>query len=321
MTHIAVLTSGGDAPGMNACIRAVTRAATDLGWSVSGVRFGYRGLTRGDLVLMDSRSVGGILHQGGTVLGTARYPEFDAVPVRNKALEVMAAHEVDALVVIGGNGTQHGSRALARMGGRVVGVASTIDNDVGGCDITIGVDTAQNVCLESLDRLRATAQSLGRVFLVEVMGRNSGFLAMTAALASGAEVVVVPEQPLELAELAERIQSHYRLKGFAIVVVAEGSALRAEPLADALRALPDFEPKVRVTVLGHVQRGGSPTAFDRILASSAGAAAVDELAAGRHGTLVGQHRGAIRALPIAEALELSPPSSTMLARLADALAR
>lgn len=318
--HVAVLTSGGDAPGMNAAIRAVVRTAADLGWKASGVQSGFEGLSSGDFVPLDSRTVGGILHQGGTVLGSARYPAFAEVAERERAVDHIRAAGVDALVAIGGNGTQHGALALSSMGVRVVGVASTIDNDLGGADITIGVDTALNVCLESLDRLRVTAQSLGRVFLVEVMGRNSGYLAIMAALASGAEAVVIPEEPLAIDTLAGEILDQYSAKGFAIVVVAEGAAMRAEEIARVLRARPGFGLKVRVTVLGHVQRGGAPTAFDRILASRLGSAAVNELAAGRAGVVACYLRGDVALIPFAEALTKSHPDIS-LGHLSEALAR
>src|SRR6185436_19462238 len=280
MKKIAVLTSGGDAPGMHAAIRAVTRAGLDQGWEVYGVRSGYAGLIGGELTRLQARDVGGIIQQAGTFLGSARCREFRTDEGKDKALSVLRREGIDGLVVIGGNGSQTGAHALSERGFPVVGVASTIDNDLYGSEITIGVDTALNIALEAIDRLKATASSHRRGFLVEVMGRDCGYLALMAAIAGGAEAVVIPEQELDLDELAEEIRSCYyqRKKAHALVVVAEGATYNAER---------------------HVQRGGAPGAFDRILATRLGAAAVDSLARGEHGVLRGLLRGEIAATPLA----------------------
>ena len=298
-----MLTSGGDAPGMNAAIRAVTRAGLDQGWEVYGVRSGYAGLIGGELTRLQARDVGGIIQQAGTFLGSARCPEFRTDEGKDKALSVLRREGIDGLVVIGGNGSQTGAHALADRGFPVVGIASTIDNDLYGSEITIGVDTALNIALEAIDRLKATASSHRRGFLVEVMGRDCGYLALMAAIAGGAEAVVIPEQELDLDELAEEIRSCYyqRKKAHALVVVAEGATYNAERLVQHFhehRERLGFD--LRATILGHVQRGGAPGAFDRILATRLGAAAVDSLARGEHGVLRGLLRGEIAATPLGE---------------------
>jgi 6-phosphofructokinase 1 len=287
--RIAVLTSGGDAPGMNAAIRAVVRTAVARGWSVLGVRNGYAGLMSGEFLPLGARNVGGILERGGTVLGSARAPEFAEEAGQTRALHKLRSRHVEALVVIGGNGSQCGAAALAARGLSVVGVASTIDNDLFGTDITIGVDTALNVALEAIDRLKVTGSSHGRGFVVETMGRDCGYLALMAGLAGGAEMIVIPEVPTGPDDVAEALRKAYeRGKAHAIVVVAEGAKHDGEALVQYFREHRDrfgFEP--RLTVLGHVQRGGTPTFADRLLATRLGAAAVSQLAHGQPGVLVG----------------------------------
>ena len=303
MKRIAVLTSGGDAPGMNAAIRAVVRAGLDQGWEVYGVRSGYAGLIAGDLKPLQARDVGGIIQQAGTFLGSARCPEFRTDEGKEKALNALAHAGVEGLVVIGGNGSQTGAHALSALGLPVVGIASTIDNDLYGSEITIGVDTALNIALEAIDRLKATASSHRRGFLVEVMGRDCGYLALMAGIAGGAEAVVIPERELDLDELAREISSCYyeRQKLHALVVVAEGATYNAAKLVQHFKEHRErlgFD--LRATILGHVQRGGTPGAFDRLLATRLGAAAVRTLASGQHGVLMGLLRGEITATPLAE---------------------
>ena len=303
MKKIAVLTSGGDAPGMNAAIRAVVRAGLDQGWEVHGVRSGYAGLIAGDLTRLQARDVGGIIQQAGTFLGSARCPEFRTDEGKEKALKALSQAGIDGLVVIGGNGSQTGAHALSALGFPVVGVASTIDNDLYGSEITIGVDTALNIALEAIDRLKATASSHRRGFLVEVMGRDCGYLALMAGIAGGAEAVVIPERELDLDELAREISSCYyeRKKLHALVVVAEGATYNAARLVQHFKEHRErlgFD--LRATILGHVQRGGAPGAFDRLLATRLGAAAVRTLASGGHGVLMGLIRGEIQATPLAE---------------------
>lgn len=323
MRRIAVLTSGGDAPGMNAAIRAVVRTGIAHGWEVLGVRRGYAGLVQGEMGPLSARDVGGILQLGGTVLGSARCPEFRTEGGRRRALDALAHHGVGALVVIGGNGSQAGAYELSRMGFPVVGVASTIDNDLVGSDVTIGFDTALNVALEAIDRLKTTASSHGRAFLVEVMGRDCGHLALLAGIAGGAEAVAIPEVETDPEALARELRAAYeRGKSHALVVVAEGAAYNAARLAEYFRANEKrlgFE--LRVTILGHVQRGGAPGAADRLLATRLGAAAVDALARGEAGVLVGWVRGAVATTPLEEVAGKLKPLDPALLALAQVLAR
>ena len=323
MKRIAVLTSGGDAPGMNAAIRAVVRTAVDKDWEVFGVNHGYAGLMGDDLRPMGPRDVGEIMQRGGTILGSARSAEFRTEAGRRKALDNLAARRIEALVVIGGNGTQTGSHALSQMGFPVVGVASTIDNDLFGSDITIGVDTALNIALETIDRLKITASSHHRGFLVEVMGRDCGYLALMSGIAGGAEAIVVPEFQTEPEDVAAVIRNSYdRGKPHAIVVVAEGAQYNGTRLAQYFSEHRDrlgFD--LRVTVLGYVQRGGAPTFADRMLGTRLGAAAVAQLACGRSGVLVGMCRGEITATPLAEVVSSKKPLDQGLLALAGILAK
>lgn len=302
MKRIAALTSGGDAPGMNAAIRAVVRSGLGRGWEVFGVERGYAGLMDGSFRPMGARDVGGIIQLAGTCLGSSRSAEFKKAEGREAAREQLARFDVDGLVVIGGNGTQTGAHELSKEGFPVVGIASTIDNDLHGADITLGSDTALNVALEAIDRLKVTASSHGRAFLVEVMGRDCGYLALRAGVAGGAEAIVIPEAEISPEAVAEEIRAAYeRGKPHALVVVAEGARYNAARLVEYLEQSDDllgFE--FRVTILGHVQRGGTPGAFDRILGTRMGFAAVDRLAAGEHGILVGLRGGRVQPTPLEE---------------------
>src|SRR5437762_8585414 len=257
---IAVLTSGGDAPGMNAAVRAVTRGALARGWAVFGVRNGYKGLLEGGLEPLAARNVGGIIQSGGTVLGSARCPEFVEPAGRAKALGHLRGRGLDALVVIGGNGSQSGSASLAREGFPVVGVPSTIDNDLYGNDVSIGCDTAINITLEAIDRLRTTASSHQRAFAVETMGRNCGYIALMAGIAGGAEVIALPESELKPEEVAERLRAAYkRGKTHALVVIAEGAKCGVHELMDYYgkhRKSIGFD--LRVTRPGPGARRGTP---------------------------------------------------------------
>ena len=308
---------------MNAAIRAVVRTAVARGWSVIGVKNGYAGLMGGEFIPLGARAVGGILERGGTVLGSARAPEFAEQAGQTRALHKLRTQNADALVVIGGNGSQAGAAALSARGLPVVGVASTIDNDLSGSDVTIGVDTALNVALEAIDRLKVTGSSHGRGFIVETMGRDCGYLALMAGLAGGAEMIVIPEVPTEPDEVAETLRKAYeRGKAHAIVVVAEGAQNDGEALVRYFREHHDrlgFEP--RLTVLGHVQRGGTPTFADRMLATRLGAAAVEQLANGKHGVLVGLVRDEIHTTPLAEVARTRKKLDTRLLELARVLAQ
>ena len=323
MKRIAVLTSGGDAPGMNAAIRAVTRCALDQGWEVFGVQHGYAGLIKGSFQPLDARSVGGILQQGGTFLGSARCPEFKTEDGRLQALYALRDHHIDGLVVIGGNGSQTGSYALSQLDFPVVGVASTIDNDLIGTDITIGVDTALNIALEAIDRLKVTASSHQRAFLVEVMGHHSGYLALMAGIAGGAEVVVIPEIETTPEQIAQELCDAYeRGKPHALAVVAEGVRYNAEALVAYFREHHErigFE--LRATTLGHVQRGGAPTAFDRVLATRLGAGAVAALVCGETSVLVGWSNNRIATTPLAEIVGVQKPIEPELFALSQVLAK
>ena len=323
MQRIAVLTSGGDAPGMNAAVRAVTRSGLAQGWEVFGVRNGYAGLIADQMDRLSPRNVGGIIQNGGTLLGSARCPAFQTVAGRALALSNLHHRGIEALVVIGGNGSQAGSQSLAAQGLAVVGVPSTIDNDLYGSDVTIGVDTAVNITLEAIDRLRTTGSSHQRAFLVETMGRDCGYIALMAGIAGGAEVIVIPEREVAPHEVAERLQAAYqRGKTHALVVVSEGAKNGTEAIVRHVKEHQDhigFE--LRVTQLGHVVRGGAPTAADRLLATRLGAAAVDELAQGRHGVLVGVKNGALVTTPLSEVIDRTKAPDLALLELARVLAQ
>ncbi len=289
MQRIAVLTSGGDAPGMNAAVRAVVRQGIVAGTQVYGVRNGYAGLLADAMSPLSARDVAGVLRRGGTFLGSARCDEFRERAARERALNNLRARGIEALIVIGGNGSQSGSFALSEMGFPVVGVASTIDNDLEGTDITIGADTAINVALEAIDRLKVTADSHRRAFLVETMGRDCGYVALMAGIAGGAEVVSLPEHELTPPMIAAELRAAYdRGKSHALAVVAEGARYPAQALVtyfEEHREETGFS--LRVTILGHVQRGAAPTASDRLLASRLGEGAICALEEGRTDVLVG----------------------------------
>lgn len=323
MKRIAVLTSGGDAPGMNAAIRAVVRTSIASGLEVWGVRRGFAGLVAGSFVPLGVRDVGGIIQRGGTILGSARCEDFKKEATRLEAVRALNQNDIDALVVIGGNGSQAGSYALAEMGVKVVGVASTIDNDLYGSDITIGVDTALNIALEAIDRLKVTASSHQRAFLVEVMGRKCGYLALMAGIAGGAEAVVIPEVETDPEVIAEEIRLAYqRGKPHAIIVVAEGAEYNAAALEryfEKHRERLGFD--LRVTTLGHVQRGGEPSASDRILATRLGAAAVEQLLQDKFGVLVGWIKGEVATTPLADVVSRTKPLGLSLLKLANVLAK
>jgi 6-phosphofructokinase 1 len=322
MKKIAVLTSGGDAPGMNAAVRAVTRGALAKGWEPYGVRNGYAGLLAGTIEPLAARNVGGIVQQGGTVLGSARCPEFVEAAVRQKALAHLQKLKIEALVVIGGNGSQTGSAALTRDGFAVVGVPSTIDNDLFGTDVSIGADTAINVTLEAIDRLRTTASSHQRAFAVETMGRDCGYIALMSGIAGGAEVIALPESEITPAQVAERLRDGYRRgKTHALAVIAEGASCGVHELMEYYNANRDsigFE--LRVTRLGHVVRGGAPGAADRILATRLGATAIDALAGGERGVLVGIVNNKAVRTPFADVAGRTRPVDTALLELARVMA-
>ena len=305
MKTIGVLTSGGDSPGMNAAIRAVTRSAIYNGFAVKGIMRGYKGLVYNEIMDLHSQSVSNIIQQGGTILKTARCKEFATAEGRKAAYDNMTAAGIDALVVIGGDGSLTGAGVFAReYNVPIVGLPGTIDNDLGGTDSTIGYDTALNTIMEAVDKLRDTASSHERLFFVEVMGHTAGYLALNSALAVGAEAAIIPEMETEVDQLADLINNGFRKsKNSAIVIVAENPQTGgATALAERVKKeFPQYD--ARVTILGHIQRGGSPTAVDRILASRMGEAAIEALIDGQRNVMVGIENGKIVYVPFNRAIK------------------
>ncbi len=299
---IGVLTSGGDAPGMNAAIRAVVRTALTNNISVLGIKHGYEGLISGEFTPMDARSVGGILQRGGTILLTSRSKRFMEPAGQREAIRKMNEAGIDALIVIGGEGSMNGAYALAQNGIKVIGIPGSIDNDIWGTNIAIGTDTAMNTIMEAVDKLRDTASSHQRAFLIETMGRNSGYLAVMAGIVCGAEVVLIPEVPTTADEVAIAIEDAYkRGKTHAIIINAEGSGLRTTDLAEKIDGM-DVGFKTRMTILGHIQRGGSPTAYDRLLASRMGVKAVEALVEDKHGVMTGLKGKGVDFIPLVDVI-------------------
>jgi 6-phosphofructokinase 1 len=323
MKRIGVLTSGGDGPGLNPCIRAATRMALGYGMEVMGIERGYAGLMDGDVIPLSARSVGGIIGRGGTFLGTARAPEFQTAKGQREALRCLNRHGIEGLVVIGGNGSLQGACALHQHGFPVVGVPATIDNDVVGTDIAIGVDTALNTILDAVDKIKDTASSHQRAFLIETMGRDSGYLALMGGIAGGAEMILIPEFETTLEEVAQGLLDAYvRGKAHCIVVVAEGYKPGTQAVADYLcERQEELGFGVRVTVLGHVQRGGSPMAFDRILATRLGAAAIRELHEGNHGHIVGLIGNEVIRTPLEDVLTRHKELDLSLCKLSKIMAK
>ncbi|MFI3284965.1 MAG: 6-phosphofructokinase [Erysipelotrichaceae bacterium] len=315
---IGVLTSGGDSPGMNACIRAVTRVALSNGIEVVGIRDGYRGLIEGDFIALEKSSVSDILARGGTMLGSARLPEFKEMEVQQKAVAKLKEIGVDALVVIGGDGSYKGAEALTKLGVNCIGLPGTIDNDIPGTDFTIGFDTALNTVVNAVDKLRDTSSSHHRCSVVEVMGNRCGDLAVYSGISCGAEMVVTAESGYVEDEIIDRLRYLERTakKNHAIVVISE-KITDVDKLAKRISANTGFSG--RATVLGHIQRGGSPTPYDRVLASRMGEKAVDLLVSGIGGHCVGIKDNEITSLPISEALDQLKTSRKAFYRLFDRL--
>ena len=302
MNRIGVLTSGGDAPGMNPCVRAVARTALFNKVEVSGIREGFRGLVQGEVRALSARDVGGILQRGGTFLQTARCPEFQERKGRVEALRTLHEAGIEGLVVIGGDGSMRGAHSLAEMGFPVVGVPASIDNDLLGTDMSLGVDTALNTIMEAVDKLRDTATSHQRAFVIETMGRSCGYLALCAGVVCGAEMILIPEREVTLEEVGQVVENAYaRGKAHAVIIVAEGAMLKAQQVAAYLDSL-DVGFETRVTILGHVQRGGSPSAFDRMLATRMGTRAVEALLAGETDVMVGLSGRDTVTVPLAKVL-------------------
>lgn len=312
MRSIAILASGGDAPGMNACIRAAARAALQHGLAVYGIDGGYQGLVEGKIAPLTSRGVAGIIARGGSVLGAGRSDAFLRHEVRVECVQFLRERGVDALIVIGGEGSLKGAHELHGLGLATVTVPGTIDNDMPGTEITIGADTAINTAVEAIDRLRDTASAHHRAMIVEVMGRHSGYIAVMAGIATGAEMILTPERPVELADVFHEMDAIGAMgKRHFIIVLAEGARWRAAELTALINDSPNpFE--ARYTVLGYIQRGGAPTRFDRILATRMGVAAVDALMEGHSDVLIAWRNNHVEARP---AGDLEPHPSPWDAQL------
>ena len=306
---IGILTSGGDAPGMNAAIRAVTRSAIFSGFKVKGIYRGYRGLITNEIVEFKTQNVSNIIQMGGTILKTARCKEFETAEGRQLAYDTIRQHGIGALVVIGGDGSLTGARIFAsEFNFPIIGLPGTIDNDLFGTDKTIGYDTALNTIMECVDKIRDTATSHERLFFIEVMGRDAGFLALNGAIAAGAEAAIIPEISTEVDQLAELIQNGFRKsKNSSIVLVAESPVTGgAMALAERVKnEYPGYD--VRVSILGHLQRGGSPTASDRILASRLGSAAIDALLEDQRNVMIGISNDQIVYVPFSKAIKNDKP--------------
>lgn len=309
MKRIGILTSGGDAPGMNSAIRAVVRKALYEGIEVYGINYGYAGLVAGDFKKLTRQDVGDIIQRGGTSLYSARYPQFATEEGQLKGIEQLKKFGIEGLVAIGGDGTFRGAYALTKHGYPCIGIPGTIDNDIAGTDYTVGFDTAINTVLDSLDKIRDTATSHVRTFVIEVMGRDAGDIALWTGIASGAEQIVIPEVDFDITKIAEKIRmGRENGKKHTIIVLAEG-VMGGNEFAKKLDAIDNFH--VRVTVLGHVQRGGSPTARDRVLASRFGAAAVDYLKDNKGGLALGIKNEQIVANDIIDILDNNEPTTNL----------
>ncbi len=319
--RIAVMTSGGDAPGMNPAIRAVVRTAAGHGAEVYGIRQAYAGLLAGDFERMTTRDVSGIIQRGGTILQTARNLEFKTVQGQRRGLRRLNEHGIEGLVVIGGDGSLRGALTLHTLGFPVIGIPGSIDNDIWGTNTSIGVDTALNTILDAVDKLRDTAASHERCFLLEVMGRNCGYIATMGGILGGAEFIMIPEHPTTLEEIGQTLESAYmRGKSHAMGIIAEGATPKIHEVAAYLESH-EVGFEVRITVLGHVVRGGSPSAFDRLLATRLGVRAVELLLEGQSGLMVGLHGREIGTVSLEDATTKQREVSENYVEMAEMLAR
>ena len=317
---IGVMTSGGDAPGMNAAIRAVTRAGIYNGFKIKGIYRGWDGLINNEIKEFSTENVSGIINMGGTILKTARSKEFMTKEGRQKAYDNMVKNGIDALVIIGGNGSLTGARIFAEeFDVCCIGLPGTIDNDLYGTDSTIGYDTTMNTIMECVDRIRDTAQSHERIFFIEVMGRDAGFLAQNSAIASGAEAAIIPEDSTDVDQLARFMQRGIRKsKKSCIVIVSESPKCGALYYADRVRKeFPDYD--VRVSILGHLQRGGRPTAHDRILAGRTGVGAIEAIMQGQRNVMIGLRYNEVVYVPFSEAIRSDKPFDKKLIKVLDEL--
>lgn len=323
MEKIAILTSGGDSPGMNAAIRAAVRQGIDLGMTTVGVKHGFKGLVEGDFQKFGIKDVSGIIERGGTILHSQRAPEFKRKEVRDEAIRTLNKEEIDGLIVIGGDGSLRGAYELHKENIPTIGIPATIDNDVSGTDIAIGVDTALNMVVEALDRIRDTATALERAFVVEVMGRESGYIALMGGFAGGAEEILVPEIDFDLEQVAQKIYEGYkRGKQHSIIVVAEGihkEGSAAHFVGEQIKAKIGFE--MRITVLGYMQRGGSPSAYDRTLSSRLGAEAAKQLYNNNSGLMMGMDGQDIKGVKFGKALQSPKKINKKIYDLAEVLAK
>ncbi|MCQ2553542.1 MAG: 6-phosphofructokinase [Clostridia bacterium] len=318
MKRIGVLTSGGDSPGMNACIRAVVRCALYYDLEVYGIKRGYEGLIDGDIERLDISSVADIIHRGGTVLRTARSERFMTVDGMKRAKSMLDTFGIEGLVIIGGDGSLHGAKELSEMGVKVIGLPGTIDNDLGYTDFTIGFDTAVNTALSAISNIRDTSSSHGRTTIVEVMGRDCGDIALYCGLAGGAETILIPEEPVDVNEICKKlIIGMNRGKLHSIIIRAEGVPISSQDLASTIKEKTGLDTKV--VVLGYIQRGGTPTATDRLLASRMGVHAVELLKEDIHGKVVGIRGDEIFSMDLGEALETTKPSHLDFMRICDIL--
>lgn len=319
---IGVFTSGGDSPGMNACIRSVVRTALYNNMKVVGIRRGYQGMIEDDFIPLTSRSVSNILQRGGTFLASARSKEFQTDEGRKRAYDNLVKHDVSALVAIGGDGTFRGAIEFNKSYPdiKIIGIPGTIDNDTYGTDYTLGFDTAVNTVIDAVDKIRDTANSHHRLFFIEVMGRSSGWIAIYSGLAGGAEAVLLPEQKDSIDKLVKKLQNGAKIgKQSSIVIVAEGEELgNAVEIAKQVKDQFDFYD-VRVTVLGHIQRGGSPTCFDRVLAARLGVKSVEALIAGENLKMVGLLKNETALTSFEDAVSKTPPFNSDLLRVAEIL--
>ena len=318
MKRIGVFTSGGDAPGMNACVRAVVRGAVYHGIEVYGIRRGYSGMIAGDFYKMDSHSVSNIIQRGGTILKSARSKEFMTPEGRKKAYDNLTEYGIEGLIAIGGNGTFTGAMIFGNEYGiPTVGAPGTIDNDLYGTDYTIGFDTAVNTALDAIDRIRDTASSHDRIFFIEVMGRDSGYIAVQSGIAGGAELVMVPEVLTPISEVVETLKQGWsRSKSSSIIIVAEGDEEgSAAEVAEKIKAQVDEDADIRVTTLGHTQRGGPPSAYDRILASRLGLGAIEGLIAGQKNVMAGIINNDLVYTPFEDTIRLPKPINEDLLRM------
>lgn len=317
MKKIGILTSGGDCSGMNATIRSAVRTALRMNLEIVGFRKGYLGLMKGDGITLDSKSVSGILHRGGTFLQSARSDEFRTPEGQQKAIDKLRDSGVEGLIILGGDGSLTGALALHRLGLPVIGIPASIDNDIPFTDMALGVDTALNNIIYAVDCIKDTASSHARAFVIEVMGRNSGYLASVSAIATGAEFALVPEREFDLSEICQQLRARYEEgRDNAIIILAEGAG-NAQQIADSIKDAIGFE--TRVTVLGHYQRGGAPTVFDRLLASRLGKKAVELLISGQQGLMVGLSCNSIIATPLEDVIKGEKRPQDEMLRLAEVL--